>query len=231
MRVHADAPGRILFVSDAHIRRSTLPMADTLAKQAADLQPQLVLLGGDYGEFDDGAIAFFERMGEALKGVPMFAVPGNNDDCRFKRDRNALFALMRKNGVTPLVNECARITLNGKAVEIAGADDAYRHEPSVKGLFSKKEGVYRIILSHEPLCSLLEEASPDLMLSGHTHGGQINVLGLTCYALFRYEYWLQYTHLAGEKRVGDTLCVVSRGIGTSKWPIRFGAQSEIHLID
>lgn len=231
VRVHAGAPGRIVFVTDPHIRRNSLSMADTVARTVCGLHPELVLLGGDYGEFDGGATAFFERLGASLKGIPMFGVPGNNDDARFDGNRETLFALMRRNGVTPLVNQSARLTLNGRTVEIAGADDVYLHEPSAKGLFSRDGRAYRILLSHAPLKSLLDDASPDLMLSGHTHGGQINVCGLTCYALLRYEHWLEFTHIAGEKRVGNTLCVVSRGIGTSKYPIRFGARAEIHLID
>lgn len=230
-RVHAGAPGKIAFVADPHIRPNGAFMADTIAKQVAALRPNLVLLGGDYGEYDEGETYFFESLASFLPGTPMFAVPGNNDDARFGGDREYLFGLMRKCGVTPLINECARVTVNGTTVEIAGVDDAYLHEPSAKDLFSGGGSAYRVLLSHAPHRFLLDESAPDLMLAGHTHGGQINVCGLTCYVLIRYEPRFKYTHIAGVKRVGNTVCVVSRGIGTSKFPIRFGARPEIHLID
>lgn len=226
----ANAPVRIAFASDFHIRKSGLNHAETVLEALKKTNPELLLLGGDYAECDEGAVRFFEALRRALPGIPAFAVFGNNDDARFDQDRSKLSLLMRENGVCPLVNECRKITINGHPLEIAGVDDVYHHKPDARGLFSDREGVYRVLLSHEPLAELTEQASPDLLLAGHTHGGQINVLGVTCYLLIRYENWLSFSHLSGVKRAGNTVFLVSRGIGVSKYPIRFGARPEIHLI-
>lgn len=226
----AGSPVRIAFASDFHIRKNGLAHAETICAALAEIKPELLLLGGDYAECDEGAVRFFQALRRALPGVPAFAVFGNNDDARFDRDRSKLISLMRENGVCPLVNECRKTEIGGHPLEIAGTDDAYKHNPDARGLFSEAKGVYRVLLSHEPLALLTEQACPDLILSGHTHGGQINVLGLTCYTLIRYESWLTFSHISGVKRVGNTTFLVSNGIGVSKYPIRFGARPEIHLI-
>ena len=199
-RMDVGAPVRIAFVSDVHLRKSGASMTETVAQMLEELRPHLVLFGGDYAESREGAFDFFARMGRVLPGVPKYGVMGNNDNDFFENDREPLFTAMRENGVIPLINECARLTIDGKPLEIVGVDDAYLFKPCARGLFSEETGVYRILLSHAPHTFLMEEASPDLMLSGHTHGGQVNALGLTCYTLLKYENWFRFTHLAGVKR-------------------------------
>lgn len=226
----AGSPVRIAFASDFHIRKNGLAHAETICAALAETKPELLLLGGDYAECDEGAVRLFQALRRALPGVPAFGVFGNNDDAPFEHNRSALASLMRENGVCPLVNECQAIQVNGCSLEIAGVDDAYYHTPNARGLFSEAKGVYRVLLSHQPLAFLTRQASPDLILSGHTHGGQLNLLGLTCYALTSYESKFVNSHISGVKRSGNTTFLVSNGIGVSKLPIRFGARPEIHLI-
>ena len=127
-----------------------------------------------------------------------------------------------------LLNELWRGEFGGRKVEVLGTEDAYSHEPD-SDLFTEDTGVYRVLLSHEPLKQLVTEKA-DLMLFGHTHGGQINVLGVTCYLLMKYERRFRFYCLAGTKKVGNSTLLVSRGVGYSKLPIRLGAASEIHYI-
>ncbi|MBQ3078900.1 MAG: metallophosphoesterase family protein [Clostridia bacterium] len=226
-------PARTVFVSDIHLRKNQETLLDRLTAQIRELQPELLLFGGDISEYNDGILQFVSEMKNVHAKYGIFAVCGNNDSQRFDWNPEQLKIELSKGGVTLLLNECARIPLeNGKHMEIAGLKDAYFHEPQLTGLFSKENDVFRVLLSHMPLKKFVSETDvkPNLMLSGHTHGGQINVLGLTCYELLNYEGKYQYTHLSGEKQFGDTLVIVSNGIGTSKYPVRFGARPEIHLI-
>lgn len=231
-KIHLNIPARTLFLSDLHIRRNTWQTAENVIGLMRDLDAELILLGGDYAEYDDGLIRFFEALAEIRPRYGVFAVEGNNDVTRFSGDRDRVRKVIEKSGARLLRDECAVIKAAGGTMEILGARDAYFEKTHPEGLFSREEGVYRILLAHEPLISTLEAADgrADLMLSGHTHGGQVNVLGFTCYELLGYEKDFHYTHLAGLKEIGDTRVLVSRGIGTSKFSVRFGARPQIHLI-
>ena len=225
-------PVKTLFVSDLHIRKNTWKTAENVFSAIKALEPELILLGGDYSEYDDGFVRFFDALSFVSPRYGIFAVEGNNDYPRFNRDHERVKMEIEKSGARLLRDECVSVETEKGTIEIVGARCAYFEDTHPETLFSKKDGVYRILMAHEPLKSTLEKAGEnvDLMLSGHTHGGQVNVLGFTCYELLQYEPHLHYTHIAGLKKVGNTSVLVSRGIGTSKFAVRFGARSEIHLL-
>ncbi len=229
----ANAPVRIVFVSDLHMRRGYEEILETVFSVTQALKPEMLIFGGDISEFDDGVNLFCERAKRMNVPYGMFAVEGNNDTQRFKGDEGAFRSELEKAGIRLLSNECAVVSIpRRQKMEIGGVADIFKHTPSAKGLFSSEEGVYRILVSHAPHAFLLRECEtpPELMLSGHTHGGQINVLCFTCYELLGYERKFRFTHLSGDRRIGRSRVIVSNGIGTSKFPIRFGARPEIHLI-
>lgn len=227
IRVKADTPKDILFISDIHLRRSHPELLDRLTEAIKDLRPGVILLGGDIAEYAEGFETAIKAIADTLPGIPMFLVPGNNDERACGGDREQQRKLLAKYNCTYLLNECKSIC----GMEILGTEECWQHEAVTKGLYSGKEGVYRVLLSHYPLRKLLDEADvkPDLMLCGHTHGGQVNVLGASCYFI-GYEGQYRFIHLAGVKRFGKTLCIVSRGIGISKYPLRVGAKPEIYYI-
>ncbi len=228
VRAQLGAPVPILFISDLHLRPDCPEMAQRALDPARGEQPALILLGGDMSEYDEGLVLSLEALRRVFPNTPAFAVPGNNDDGLFGGDRKAQREVYDRYGVGYLLNDSRSLVLDGRRVEIAGVEDSYTHTPCAEGLFSQREGVYRILLSHAPLSFLLD-AGADLMLCGHTHGGQMNVLGFTCYFL-GYESGYRYALLSGRRRFGKTLLLVSRGIGYSKLPVRIGSRSEIHLI-
>ena len=226
---HAAIPVKTVFMSDLHLRRKHTEHAIKTLDTLAALEPELVLLGGDLAEYAEGEILVFDELRARLPNVPVCAVPGNNDEYLFSC-RDDLFKTALERNIHFLTNELKTLNINGFKIEIAGADDSFKHTPDISGLFSRDEGVYRIILSHEPHSFLPEGQNADLMLAGHTHGGQLNLFGLTCYSLGLYEGRYEFTHIAGEKHIGKTLCVVSRGVGYSKLMVRIGAESAIELI-
>ncbi len=223
----AKAPLRILFVSDLHLRPSHSEMARICFEAAADSKPDIICLGGDMAEYDEGLKIALEELRRAFPKQPVFAVPGNNDDLRLDGDRQAQAELYAEYGCEYLLNEARFVETPKQRVCIVGTEDGYSHEPDVSGLIDR--GCYSVLLAHAPHRTLLAE-QPDLLLSGHTHGGQINVLGFTCYGFLRYEPRFEFALLAGTKTFGRTLAVVSRGIGWSKYPVRVGADPEIYLI-
>lgn len=223
---------RILFMSDLHIRKNTWRTAENVLSAIRTLAPEMILLGGDYAEYDEGFVRFFEALSEIKPRYGIFAVEGNNDYTRFRYDHERVKEEIEKSGARLLRDECVRVQTDKGTLEILGARCAYFEKTHPEGLFSEVDGVYRILLAHEPLKSTLAAVSgkADLMLCGHTHGGQVNVLGFTCYEILQYEKDFHYTHIAGMKKILNTSVLVSRGIGVSKFAVRFGARTEIHLL-
>ena len=236
VEMRVGAPARILFIADVHLRKDHPEMAERVVSSCTKAAPDLILLGGDLAEYGEGLDVFLRALRGAFPLAPVCAVPGNNDDGILDGDRKAQAGVYAKYGAEYLCNEARRFTFCGRGVTVAGVEDAYTHTPSAEGLFfpegsseeDEDKNDYRILLSHAPHRFLLD-AGADLMLCGHTHGGQINVLGLTCY-LLPYEARFDYALLSGCCRFGRTLLLVSRGVGYSKYPVRVGADSEIHLI-
>lgn len=215
----------VAFAADFHIRDST---PDRYVREVCalvgGLGADLLLLGGDYGESKSAAGRLFGELGRYRFPYGAYAVAGNNDAECFG-DVAGLRALA---GLPVLVNESARLEIGDKVLEIGGVDEMKHGRPDARGLFSKSAD-YRILLSHYPVVpDFGGGARADLILSGHTHGGQMNFCGFTSYSL-GFERG-KAAHLSGLREYGGVKLLVSTGIGMSKLPLRVGAAPRIHLI-
>ena len=214
---------RALFVCDVHLRRGVSDARlDALIDQIASANADMLLLGGDYAESPEDCRRFFRALRRASFPLGAFAVPGNND-----AESAAHFREIAANaGVALLKNECRRVGLPGGTLEIGGCDEHKYGEPRTANLFSGDDA-YRILLSHYP-------APPDceceLMLSGHTHAGQLNLFGLTPYSL-GIEREFRLMAVRGLNRIGDMRLFVGNGIGVSRFPLRIGAEARISLLE
>lgn len=213
---------RIGFISDVHLRpcvsdEKLSALMDEIRKMDADM----LLLGGDYAETDADCRRFFRFLSEIAPKYGCYGVFGNNDFiCR-----DALREIMAESGVKLLLNEAAIVSLPKGRLCIAGCDDHKYGVPDTHSVFPRSD--YRILLSHQPC---MPDCAPDLMLSGHTHGGQINLFGVTPYFIgFESARKLMLIH--GEKRIGDMRLFVGKGIGVSRLPLRIGAKAEIYLLE
>ena len=217
---------RVLFVTDVHLRPSASDAwLDRLMRQIADARADILLLGGDYGESASQAERFF-RVAAQLPAFRLgaFGVVGNNDRERFP-EPGKLRALMANSGVKMLLNEAATVNTGGGVLAIGGADEQKYGHPRTKGLFDGcPEGAYRLLVSHHPLWP---ETHADLILAGHTHGGQLNAFGFTPYSI-GYERNAHPCIKGMAAKDGMTM-LVSRGIGYSSMPFRVGAYPEINL--
>ncbi len=220
---------RAVFVADVHLRRS-IPDAwlEGLLRQIAALAPDLLLLGGDYSESPDQQERFFAALGrQARPRLGSFGVLGNNDREQYP-DPGDLRAVMARSGVRLLLNEHALLPVNGQLLAIAGVDEEKYGEPqSFRVLSDCARADYRVLLAHMPLWP---DAPADLILSGHTHGGQLNFLGLTPYSI-GFEAMERYPLVKGVAEKDGATLLVSRGLGYSRLPLRVGAYPEIHVID
>lgn len=222
---------RALFASDFHLRPEMNP--DAIANQLAACEADLILFGGDFADGREQALRLFESFRILRAPLGIYATRGNNDTEAFG-DVPSLARALNIFGAKLLVNSFTALDLPGGRLIIGGADE-YRHSrPDCAAALPDRAG-YRILLSHYPILPDPSLPQPDLMLCGHTHGGQFNCLGLTPYAV-GFERSFDKRHLAparvsGMENVGPTTLLVSKGIGMSRIPLRVGVRPEIHLIE
>lgn len=218
-----------LFASDFHLLSGMDPAP--IAALMAGCRADLILLGGDYADERTQALRLFDAFKRLRAPLGIFAVRGNNDAEAFN-DYRALRDALASFGARLLVNESIAIPCGGGTLRLGGMDECKYGAPDGRNLFSEADG-YRILLSHYPIwpdCA----CPPDLMLSGHTHGGQFNLLGLTPYTIgferIGKSRKLAPVMICGSAHVDRTTLLVSKGVGTSRIPLRIGVQPEIHRI-
>ena len=236
----------VLFVSDLHMAAYASPEATMdLMRALQEAKPDLLLLGGDYTHTaligGDAAELrrrerFFELMAEFEAPLGKYAVAGNHDVSLDKDAGSSLAEAMEKGGVTLLRNEVVRIEKDGAHLTLAGLDDWSRgvRDPAVlAGQIRSEECA--IVLSHNPdaLPRLnTHQASNggqwiDLMLSGHTHGGQMTMFGL--YNIYNPSIYGD-RFLSGWKMEDGVKLLVSNGVGSVVVPFRLLAPAQAHLL-
>ena len=221
---------RIVHLSDLHIGKFYgQRCVEKLVDKVNAVNPDIVVFTGDL--FDRFDCYLREETAMPLKKIraPLgkYAVWGNHDRTHM-RWRFSQF--LEKIDFTLLVNTGATICLqNQKRLAIAGTDDWLYGNPDKQAVITAMAGKdYRILLMHEPdAADLMDAHSVDLILSGHTHGGQVK---LPCCPTVTTPMGKKYAR--GLFKVGESAFLyVNRGIGTTHLPLRAGAIPEITVID
>lgn len=165
----------VLHLSDLHIDSSD-EFAEALVQCVQPLHYDLCVLTGDYRTRTFGpfarTLAGLARLRSAIKG-DAYAVLGNHDTLRLVPEMEAM-------GYRLLLNEWKRLSAGGDAIYLSGIDDAhyYRVENFHRAAHDIPRGAVSILLSHTPeVFRHAAHAGYDLMLCGHTHGGQICLPG------------------------------------------------------
>ena len=214
----------ILHLSDLHADLSG-PAMQRVADLAHDLAYDLCVLTGDYrgrthGDFEP-CLEIVAHLRETLRG-DIYGVLGNHDSIAMVPNLEAL-------GIRMLLNECVAIRSGAASIYLAGVDDAhfYRADNIEKAGADIPRGYVSILLSHTPeIYRQAAHAGFDLMLSGHTHGGQICLPGGIPILL---EADLPRAFAAGAWRHADMAGYTSVGAGSSVVPVRFNNRPEITL--
>ena len=192
--------------------------------QANAFEPDLVVLTGDYLCHDRRGVDLLREQLAGLK-APAFGVLGNHD--HWVDARGAVSAL-NDVGIEILQNENATITLRGEPFTLVGIDDLLTRNADVQRAFKGAGEGSRLVLAHVPrTADQLAGHRASLCLSGHTHGGHVNIPGLTP-ALVRSITRSRY--LSGRYDLIKTQLYVSRGIGGAVMPVRINAPPEVTLI-
>jgi predicted MPP superfamily phosphohydrolase len=214
----------ILHISDLHVDMNEVAM-NRLIELVGSMQYDVCVLTGDYrgrtfGPFQP-ALDGVARVGTHLK-QPIYAVLGNHDTIQMVPGLEAM-------GIRVLLNECETIVRKDQRIYLAGIDDAhfFRVDNIEKAALSIPRGEFSILLSHTPeVYRQAAHANFDLMLSGHTHGGQICLPGSIPIKL---EAVLPRRMGAGPWRYSDMTGYTSVGAGSSVVPVRLNCPPEITL--
>ena len=213
-------------------------MVNRLIRTINGLSADLVLFGGDYADDSDGAIAFFRNLPRVQARLGVFGVLGNHDRTEPESNLAVLVKAMTNAGVVPLVNSTARIKLGQTYLTLAGVDDDYNGHPDVQRVASSvQQDDFVIFLGHSPdlLATAFKATGADgdnhwfdLALFGHTHGGQVTLLGMPLMA--QYVPDLGERYLRGWLEENRASILISDGVGTGIFPVRLFAPAQIHLI-
>lgn len=213
---------RIGLITDLH--HSALVSATLVATavaRLADAAPDLVVLGGDYVSFADRR--YVEPVAELLQPLTRaphgaFAVLGNHDE-----DRLVSAALTRRH-ITMLNDARTTLRIRGERVDLAGIR-FWTRRPEAIATVLRGTGATTLLVAHDPR-RLTEAAALDvqLLLSGHTHGGQVVLPGLGALAARRFPV------VAGAAVRDGTTAFVSRGVGTVYVPVRLNCQPDVSVL-
>lgn len=224
---------RVIQLSDIQVNAYyTEHNLDKLVDKVNDLSPDVIVFTGDL--FDNfskykAVDAVTLALSSLNASYGKYAVWGNRD---YGGGASQVYAdIMSDSGFTLLKNEGATITTtNGQELFIGGLDDALLGTPDISATLGQmgNEPDYRIILLHEPdLADRLEMDSADLLLAGHSHGGQVRLPFIKSPSTaFAEKYTAGFYDLSKNMKL-----YVNTGIGTSHIPVRFMVPPEIAVFN
>ena len=224
---------KVAFLSDIHY--GSLFKEDrvrSLVETVNALTPDLILLGGDYGEDSDGAIAFFALKPAFQATYAVLAAVGNHDRTMPENNLQKLKQAMLDAGVIPLVNDAWTLEKDGKRLAVAGIDDVYNGFPDMDRAAGLCRGAdFTVFIPHTPdvvpqVCGADTEPFCDLILCGHTHGGQVTLFGHSLHPTAQ----TRDRYRSGWYKENGVDILVSNGVGTSGFPVRLGAPPQVHLL-
>ena len=229
---------RIAHLSDLHFSNDvSLEYLEDAFRQTVNQKPDIICLTGDY--ISDHLINrkdYSKALRILTRGAPTFACPGNHDGGNWARERGGypdvkdVEELMTQSGVVFLENEASEIQVNGISVMIGGVGDLWAgrlDSELIKGRMNGSQSDIKVLLSHNPDSKTdLRDIKRDILLCGHTHGGQFSlpIIG-TPFAPIRDIKYVYGLHEYDGGRI-----YVTPGIGNLHG-VRFNCRPEISVLD
>ncbi len=216
---------RMLFISDIHAGPFVSQKAlEHSFRRLLATEPDVILVGGDLVNATlEDFVGSREAFAELQAPMGVFAVLGNHD--HYTRQTDRLRHMIEDEGIRVLHNQSVALVRGDASLSLVGVDDLTVGQPNLEAALSGTHAPV-ILLAHNPDHAFdAERRGVALMLSGHTHGGQIRVPGLP--VLVRQS---RYRLDEGRYRVGSMDLVVSRGLGVAGLPARFACPPEAVLV-
>lgn len=220
---------RIVQISDVHLEHLRLS-SEALQKNINAQNPDLLVLTGDLISTREDLDKVSEYLQPLRARCGKYMVMGNNDYSHFSRTLfNRYLELLRGMGWIPLLNDAEY--LKDLNLWMIGVDDPATAHDDVARSYSKlkelKENPFRLVLSHSTDClDDVAKYGAELMLTGHTHGGQIRLPGMSR-PLITNTYLGSEGIYEGYHVVQGVPLYISRGIGESVIPLRLNVPPEI----
>jgi predicted MPP superfamily phosphohydrolase len=217
-------------ISDPHLGPfMSVERLRRIAQRAVDAKPDLVLLTGDFLTMESQSDP--ELLLRALE--PLRALPGRVFACHGNHDHEApdvVAHALAENGIRLLVDEAQEVETEAERVQILGIDFVWTardvHLARVCAQHPRKTGMTRIVLLHDPgAFKHLPEGEADLVLAGHTHGGQVGLLSLRLSWTFLRLFGTKIPDHGFWARGKDRMWV-HRGTGHYGFPLRLGVPAE-----
>jgi hypothetical protein len=223
----------VLFLADPHVGRwgKREPLLLKLLQQVEP--PDLLIWGGDFLQGGQGilpALRLVREVRALFPHCPAYAIMGNAEHKLRYRERAVFTGKLAATGMRVLLNEWEPLTIRGETLTIAGCDDPYYGWADVDKTLETAplNKRFTLLLAHSPqVHTQAARKGVDLMLSGHTHGGQVRlpVLGpvktqnpLSRRMDFGIFDRVRMTQILGYDPGGDLVTFVSRGIGVATVP-------------
>ncbi|WP_078553240.1 metallophosphoesterase [Bacillus alkalicellulosilyticus] len=203
---------KLFFISDVHARVISNKILKKIKGKA-----DIVIIGGDLIEKGVPLQRAEENLKKLRDSAPTYFVWGNND---YAGEFRQLDVLLLENRITVLDNTAIPFEQGTDTFYLIGVDDLSFNRSNLDLAVQDCNEGYRVLVSHNP--DIIEMIKPEhqigLLLSGHTHGGQIRIFG---WGLRKKGGWEQ---------VRKTTVLISNGYGTKSIPFRLGAPAQAHLI-
>lgn len=223
---------KIIFVSDIHVNEYfTGDDVTALVKEINAREPDIIILGGDYTRKEEKySQPFFKEMSKMESTFGVYTVLGNHDHWE---DAELIQSGLVDCGFNICDNRSYWIKNGEDSIKIGGVGDYWTDKQLLENTVSDiKETDFCMLISHNP--DYLEELDSELVnlvLSGHTHAGQITLFGFWAPIMpstghFEYpQTGLKYRY--GWKEKDNTKLYVTSGVGVGSFPLRFFAPPEI----
>ncbi|NLG81653.1 MAG: metallophosphoesterase [Bacilli bacterium] len=220
---------RIAFISDLHHSEYvSIRYLKKVVERVNSLKTDVIILGGDYVSSKEKYIEpVFSILKDLKAPLGVYGVIGNHD---FEAAKAKVLQAMQKAGIISLDNESYWLKYNNDKFKLGGIADIMYDLPNInKTIHDVENDDYVILVSHNPdYAEVAKDYPVDLMVSGHTHGGQITLFGL--YApVIPSKYKQKYR--SGLIKHGRLHTIVSHGVGVVGLPFRFFARPEITIIE
>ncbi len=217
---------RIAFVSDFHLSKFSKTRLNRIINKINSYNPDIVLSGGDYVIMHRADVSMdMEYAANQLSKVKtkygVYSVMGNHD---YFKDNKYIKSALTSHGIKVLENSNVKIDTDNGALYLAGISDM---QTTIYDLDKALRGTTPpiILLSHSPDIAPLARNRVNLVLSGHTHGGQVRIPFFGAIVV-PSKYGKRY-----ETGFKENLIYISKGLGTSILRLRFNCPPEITIVD
>lgn len=224
---------KIVQVSDVHLPRNASniqKLIDLVKKQA----PDIVAVTGDMiDQSADISSCGLERFCRGLADIcDVYAVTGNHEF--WNGDRENWKKIIDESGIKLIDNEYAILEKDGQKLALMGLEDNRQYSDTPFGEMDELKDVPKVLLAHRPelwpaYSSGLYGIHPDLVLSGHAHGGQFRIPFAGGLYAPGQGFFPQYTSGLYETQSGSRM-IVSRGLGNSVIPVRINNRPHLPVI-